>query len=183
MPLIWLIIFCEVGFWICLALGLFSRYYIKHEKLSKGFLYSIPVLDIVLLVATTIDLHQGSMAQFAHGLAAAYLGFTLVFGKSVIKWADHKVQTTFYNALDYQEQRYGFDYAKLEWRSWLKAVLACSIAAIFLYVAIYFVNDPIKTEALSEWYFILTNLLVIWLLFGPVWFTLFQKKPKPLKKV
>ena len=182
MFLIWLIIFCETGFWIFLSLGLFSRYYLNNNKLSHAFLYSVPVLDIVLIIATAIDLHQGSIAQFAHGLAAAYLGFTLIFGKSVIKWADNKVQTIFYNASDYHEERYGFDYAKMEWLSWLKAVLACSVATAFLYAAITYVNDPIRTEALTEWYGILANLLVIWLIIGPLWYTLFQKRAKKIEE-
>lgn len=35
-----------------------------------------------------IDLRGGATAGFAHGLAAAYIGFSLAFGHSLIRWAD-----------------------------------------------------------------------------------------------
>jgi hypothetical protein len=43
---------------------------------------------MLLLAATDFDLRSGSVATFAMGLAAAYLGFTIAFGGVTIDWAD-----------------------------------------------------------------------------------------------
>jgi hypothetical protein len=42
----------------------------------------------ILLAATVVDLRSESVATFAHGLAAAYLGFSIAFGGVTIEWAD-----------------------------------------------------------------------------------------------
>ena len=43
----------------------------------------VPLLDLVLLAATVLDLRAGSTATFVHGLAAAYIGFSVAFGRSI----------------------------------------------------------------------------------------------------
>lgn len=176
--LIWLIIFCEVGFWIVLFSGLFVRYILKFPRLGSSLLLCVPLLDVILLVATAYDLRSGTTAEFAHGLAAAYLGFTLVFGRSVIEWADSYFAYK-YNGQEKPDKKYGWAYAKYEWMQWIKGVLACGIACILLYLAIAYVNSDAKTEALAEWMYILPSLMFFWLLFGPLWYTVFQKnKPR-----
>ncbi|MFT4928111.1 MAG: hypothetical protein ACI8WB_004226 [Phenylobacterium sp.] len=176
--LIWLIIFCEVGFWIFLFGGLFVRYIIKLPKLGSSLLLCVPLLDVILLVATAYDLRSGTTAEFAHGLAAAYLGFTLVFGHGVVKWADNYFAYK-YNGQDKPHEKYGWTYTKYEWGQWFKGILACGIASVILYLAIIFVNNETKTEALTDWMYILPSLMFFWFLFGPLWYTIFQKtKPK-----
>jgi hypothetical protein len=180
--LIWLIIFCELGFWIFLFGGLFVRYIIKLPKLGSSLLLCVPLLDVILLAATAYDLRSGTTAEFAHGLAAAYLGFTLVFGHSVMKWADNYFAYK-YNGQDKPNERYGWTYTKYEWGQWFKGILACCIASAILYLAIIFVNNDTKTEALADWMFILPSLMFFWFLFGPLWYTIFQKtKPQIANK-
>ncbi len=86
--LLWFIIGCEIGFWIFLFLGLFIRYILKYPRTGKAVLFCVPLLDLTLLFATAIDLHNGTVAEFAHGLAAVYLGFTVVYGSDVVKRLD-----------------------------------------------------------------------------------------------
>lgn len=177
--LLLLIIGCEIGFWIFLFAGLLTRYYFQQEKLSRFLLLCVPLLDLILLIATFTDLNNGATAEFAHGLAAAYLGFTLVFGKSVIAWADKKVGDQFNpEQIEDEPELIGFAYTKYEWLSWFKCILACGIAALILYVGINFVGVPERVEALSDWYYNLINLMFLWWIFGPAWYTAFPKKAK-----
>ena len=112
--LIWLIIFCELGFWIVLFSGLFVRYILKLPKLGSSLLLCVPLLDVILLVATAYDLRSGTTAEFAHGLAAAYLGFTLVFGRSIIEWAGSYFAYK-YNGQEKLNKKYGWAYTKYKW--------------------------------------------------------------------
>lgn len=173
--LIWLIIICEVGFWIILFSGIFVRYVLKLPKLGSYLLLCVPLLDVILFVATAYDLRSGTVAEFAHGLAAAYLGFTLVFGRSVMEWAD-KYFAYKYTGQDKPNQKYGWAYTKYEWEQWFKGIMACGITSSLLYLAIIFVNNDTKTEALKDWLYILPSLIFFWFLFGPLWYSVFQKK-------
>jgi hypothetical protein len=114
--LVWLIITYEIGFWVMLALSLFVRFVLKSTTLSKFILLSVPLLDIARLVVTTINLHSGSTAEFAHGLAAIYLGFTIVYGHSVIQRAVAYVSYKFYSGKNPSQNLYGWPYTKHEWQ-------------------------------------------------------------------
>ena len=74
--LIVLIVVCEVGFWCFLAAGLIARYVFRLRRISAVLLAGAPVLDLVLLIASVLDLRSGSAAGAAHGLAASYIGFS-----------------------------------------------------------------------------------------------------------
>jgi len=176
--LIWFIIACEIGFWAILALGLFVRFVLKLNTLSKWILLCVPLLDIALLVATMVDLNSGKPAEFSHGLAAVYLGFTVVYGHSIIAWADSYVSYKSYSGTDPEINAYGWPYAKYEWLQWLKALLACAIAATLLSIAIFYIDNPKNTEALAQWYSHLFWLLAIWLAGWPLWYTIFPRKEK-----
>ncbi|WP_407342151.1 hypothetical protein [Pengzhenrongella phosphoraccumulans] len=79
---------CEVGFWVLLGAGLVARYALRRPRLGAALLVGVPLVDLVLLAATVLDLRAGSTATFVHGLAAAYIGFSVAFGHSTIRWAD-----------------------------------------------------------------------------------------------
>jgi hypothetical protein len=78
--LIALIVVCEVGFWCLLGAGLVARYVLRLRRTSAVLLAGAPVLDLLLLVASVLDLRSGSTAGVAHGLAAVYIGFSVAFG-------------------------------------------------------------------------------------------------------
>lgn len=175
--LLWVIIGCEIGFWVVLFLGLFIRYILQFPKIGKTVLLCVPLLDLILLCATAVDLHQGATAEFAHGLAAVYLGFTLVYGGSVIKWLDQYAAYTFASGKKMTAPpKYGWSYTVYEWNQWLKGVGAGCIAAFLLFVAIRYVNQPEKTASLYEWFYYIFWALAIWCVCWPLWYTLFPKK-------
>ena len=50
---------------------------------SKFSLLCMSLLDLPLSVATVVDLDSDRSAEFAHGLAAIYLGFTVIAGAAI----------------------------------------------------------------------------------------------------
>lgn len=175
--LLYLIIGCEIGFWIFLFAGLFIRYFLHFPKFSKAVLLCVPLLDFILLCATALDLHNGATAEFAHGLAAVYLGFTLVYGSSVIKWADQHIAHRF--AAGPEPDRPpagGREHTVYEWKQWGKGVAAGAIASALLALAIAYVDQPERTLALNEWFSTIFWVLAIWLFLWPVWYSISPKK-------
>ncbi len=84
----WLIIACEIGFWMFVLAGLSARYVLKKRKLSVFLLLCTPIVDFILLIATVYDLTNGAIASTMHGIAAIYIGVSIAFGHQMIKWAD-----------------------------------------------------------------------------------------------
>jgi hypothetical protein len=177
--LLWFIIGCEIGFWIFLFLGCSSGTYLKYPRTGKAVLFCVPLLDLILLFATAIDLHEGTVAEFAHGLAAVYLGFTVVYGSGVIKWLDQYVVYKFASGEKMNEpSTHGWSHAIYELKQWLKGVGAGAIAVISLFCAIKFVNQTEKTQLLHDWFHYIFWFLAMWFVCWPLWYTLFPKKPK-----
>ena len=59
-PIVALIVACEIGLWVLLGLGLTARYLLRLRTLSTLVLAAIPLLDVVLVVAVTLDLMRGA---------------------------------------------------------------------------------------------------------------------------
>jgi len=81
--LYWLILGCEAAFWLLLVLALVVRYVLRRKQLSRALLFALPAVDMLLLATTALDLRAGTPATFAHGLATAYVGFTIT---SAVSW-------------------------------------------------------------------------------------------------
>ncbi|MFT7559383.1 MAG: hypothetical protein ACI93R_001294 [Flavobacteriales bacterium] len=176
--LLTIIVGCELGFWFVLFLGLFARYVLNMPRLGKVFLYTVPVIDLTLLCVTVLDLYGGAVAESAHGLAAIYLGFTLVYGHSLIQWADDLAAYKFIGSERTKKRElFGLEYARYEWQQWFKGCMACFVAACLLYGAILYVGDVQKTKALVDWFYILLFILGAWAVFGPIWYSVYCKEP------
>ncbi|WP_337484736.1 hypothetical protein [Paenibacillus sp. OSY-SE] len=94
----WLILACEIGFWVFILLGLFARYRLRQRTLGSVLLFCTPLIDILLIVFTIIDLKNGAAATTFHGLAAVYVGVSIAFGKRMIQWADDRFAHLFAGA-------------------------------------------------------------------------------------
>lgn len=145
----WLIVVSEIGFWVVIALGLFTRYILKKKKMGLFFLALTPVIDLILLVATSVDLYHGAAATKVHGIAAVYIGISIAFGKSMIGWADTRFQYYVMKQGSKPVKRFGIDYAKHYFKSWGQHVLAFIIGVGVLFALIYLTNDSTRTEALT----------------------------------
>ena len=79
---------CEIGFWVLLAAGLVTRYLLRRPKAGLVLLAAVPLVDVVLLVASVVDIHRGTAPSFKHSLAAIFVGVSVGFGHQSLKWAD-----------------------------------------------------------------------------------------------
>lgn len=152
-----MIVVCEIGFWIVIILGLFTRYVLKKNKLGLFFLALTPVVDLILLMITGIDLYRGAIATTAHAIAAVYIGISIGFGKSMIKWADERFRYYVTKEGPPPIKLYGFEYAKHNLKGWGKHVLSYLIGGGILIGGIFLINDSFRTEALMR-------ILQIWTL-------------------
>lgn len=145
----WTIIACEVGFWIVILLGLITRYVFKKERLGLFFLALTPVIDLILLGVTSLDLYRGETATGVHALAAVYLGTSIAFGKSMIRWADEKFLYYIRKQGTKPIKKTGMDYAKHSLKGSFQHLLAFIIGGGLLVLLIYFIDAPSRSEVLS----------------------------------
>lgn len=174
-----IIIACEIGFWVFLGAGLASRYLLNLRRLGAALLICVPLVDLVLLAATVVDLRLGATADFTHGLAAAYLGFSVAFGRGLIRWADVRFAHRFAGGPPPEPKpRYGRQRVIREWREFGKGFLAYLMACALLFGAIALVGDPSRTEQLWAWIPRLSLLMIVWFVFWPAAMTIWPPKPK-----
>src|SRR6478735_3532234 len=142
--LYWLIVGCEAAFWLVLALALAARYLLQRERLSRGLLFALPGVDLLLLAFTTVDLASGTPAAFAHGLATAYVGFTVAFGPILVKWADQRF-AHWVKAGPPPEKApsRGWPAVRYEFGLWFRCIVACVITVVLLVALIAFIDNEV----------------------------------------
>lgn len=175
--LYWLIVGCEAGFWLVLLAALAARYLLKREHLSRMLLLTLPLLDLLLLVFAVLDLRGGTAATFAHGLAAAYVGFTIAFGPVAVAWADQRFAHRFAGGPKPKgppNQRWPA--VRHELGLWVRCIVAATITMALLAAMIAFVDNDLQTEALREWFRVAVGMVIFWFVFGPVWTMLFFRR-------
>lgn len=146
-----LIIACEIAFWVLLVVGLSLRYLAKLPKAGAVVLLCEPLLEVVLLVATAIDLRNGSEGIWTHGLAAVYIGFTIAFGPYMIRWADAHFAHRFAGGPPPPKPpKYGKARTVHEWKFALRTLGAAVIAAGLLQCAVWYVGSG-ETGTLVAW--------------------------------
>lgn len=177
--LVAVIVACEVGFWVVLGAGLLARYPLRRPRLGAALLVCVPLVDLVLLAATAVDLRRGATADVTHGLAAAYLGFSVAFGHSMVRWADQRFAHRFAGGPPpVKPPRAGWARTRYEWREWGKGLVGWAIACGLLGAAILWVDDAERTRELANWIGKLTLAIVIWLVAFPLWETIFPRRAR-----
>ncbi|MFJ8052090.1 hypothetical protein [Streptomyces luteogriseus] len=147
-----LIAACEIGFWVLLAAGLAVRYLLKMERTGLALLLCEPLLEVVLLVATAIDLKNGAEPNWTHGLAALYIGYTVGHGHRTVKWLDgHAAHRLGGAPPPLKPPRYGMARARHEGKVWLGTLTAAVVATVLLQLAIWYVDDPSRVTSLESW--------------------------------
>lgn len=165
-----LILACEVGFWVVLLVALAVRYLLVKERLSRALLLCLPLIDVLLLIFTAIDLRRGSTATFAHGLAAAYVGFTVAFGGMAVKWADaHFAYRFAAGPVPAKAPSRGWELVRYDFNLWGRCILACIITVALVETLVRFVGDGEATRPLLAWHRHAFGCVLLWFLFGPAW--------------
>lgn len=178
-PLVLLIAACEIGFWILLLAGLAARYLLRKQRLSTVLLLSVPVLDLILVIASLLDVAQGATPGLTHGLAGLYLGFTVAFGHPTIKWADAQFAYRFAGGPPPPKPpKHGKAAIVREWRDWGRLMLAWAIAIAVMAASALTAGRgiPVPTEwahdPMWHWALRVAPVALIWFVVGPLWTTL-----------
>ncbi|WP_050182653.1 hypothetical protein [Domibacillus robiginosus] len=174
----WLIIACEIAFWVVILTGLMMRYVFRQEKAGLIFLALTPVIDLLLLIFTVMDLYRGASATIAHGIAAVYIGVSIAYGRSMVHWADKKFRQYLLKDGSRTESKTGLAFARQDAKNAVRHAFAYAIGAGLLYAIILFIGEGERTEALWQILRIWTIVLAIDLLITVSYFIW----PKQAKK-
>lgn len=143
------IVACEVGFWVILLAGLVARYGLRRPRLGGALLVCVPLVDLVLLVASVLDLRHGGQAGVAHGLAAVYLGVSVAWGHSMVRWADERFAYRFAGGPPpSRPPAGGVGHARYQRGQWARHLLAWAVGCALLLGGVALVGDPNRGEAL-----------------------------------
>ncbi|OCQ23664.1 hypothetical protein A7985_06900 [Pseudoalteromonas luteoviolacea] len=171
-----LILGCEIAFWALLFCGFSVRYLLNKKRLSFYILASVPLVDLMLLAFVIFDLNDGQSATFAHGLATAYIGFTIAFGQKLIAWADRVFANKVMGTDITNTVLTGWGAVIDDFKLWARCIFAVAIMYVLLILITGFVNDPSKTQALEIWFKIPFFTVFFWFIFGPLWSLVFFKR-------
>lgn len=175
--LYWLIVGCEGAFWLVLVAALAARYLLRRESLSRVLLLLLPAVDLLLLAFTAMDLAAGTTATFAHGLATAYVGFTVAFGSVAVRWADQRFAHWFAGGPPpVLPPTRGWIAVRYEIGLWLRCIAACVITVGLLIVLMAYVDNDAVTEPLHHWFRVAFGAVIFWFIFGPVWSMFFVRR-------
>ncbi|MFB9321669.1 hypothetical protein [Cryptosporangium minutisporangium] len=170
------LIACEIGFWVVLVAGLAARYLLRMPRLGAVLLVATAVVDLIALAAAVIDLRGGATASWQHGLAALYIGFSVAFGPTLVRWADQRFAYRFAGGpAPTKPPKYGAARASYEWKLWFRAVVACGISGALLLAAVRLVDDGERTAQLDGTLAVLPKVVIIWGIVAAT-YTVFPKR-------
>ncbi|WP_299049934.1 hypothetical protein [uncultured Nocardioides sp.] len=183
------IVAAEVAFWVFLLGGLTARYVLRLRRPSSVLLVCVPLVDVVLLLVVGVDVARGAEPTRAHALAAVYLGFTVAFGHSVVRWADVRFAHRFADGPAPSSPSKGSPAAvRALWVEWSRVVVASVLACGALLAMVAAGGEPVPTtldEASTHPYWSTMLLLglvtAIWFLAGPAFAGRGKAVPSPFQ--
>ena len=172
---LYLIVACEIAFWVVLASGLLARYALRRPRLGGALLVGVPVVDLVLVVACAIDLRTGGTPGMTHSLAAAYLGVSVAFGPYLVERADAWFAHRFAGGpKPPRPPRYGRARQRHEWAMWLRCLAALALSSA-LTLVMFLIGGP-STVELWNFEIQLAAVTALWFVGWPLRLTLFPPK-------
>ena len=168
-PVAAVIVGCEVGLWVLLGLGMVLRYPARLRHTSTAVLAGIPLLDVVLVITTAIDLHRGADVGVVHVLAGFYLGSSLAFGPAIVRWADVRFAHRFAGGpAPGKVPAHGPERVAHLMREWNRVLVTVAIASVVLVGLILFFAAPEDQSALWWWIGRAWVVVCLWFVFGPL---------------
>src|ERR1700752_3650168 len=169
-PIAAVIVACEIGLWVLVGLGMVLRYLARFRRSSTTVLAGIPLLDVVLVISTAIDLHGGADVGLVHVLAGFYLGSSLAFGPAIVHWADVRFAHRFAGGpAPRPTPKQGPERVAPLMREWYRVVGTVAIASVVLVVLTLFFAAPEDQASLWWWIGRVWAVVGLWFVFGPLW--------------
>jgi len=175
--LLFVIAGCEVAFWVFLLAGLFARYALRRRRLGGVLLVCVPLVDLVLVVVSLLDLRRGGEPGLSHGLAAVYLGVSIAFGPALVRRTDAWFAHRFEGRPRPPRPR-GREAVRHEWRMWGRWAAATAISnGVALVMSLAAVAEA-DTGVLWDLPLRMALVAVVWLVGWPLRLTIFPP-PEP----
>ncbi|MGK4583004.1 hypothetical protein [Kitasatospora sp. HPMI-4] len=173
-----LILAGEIGFWVVLAAALAARYLLRWRRAGTALLVALPLIDLLVLAATVRDLRHGTVADWTHGLAASYVGFSVGYGHYLVAWADARFAHRFAGGPPpVRPPKYGSARAAHEWRIFARTLVSAAVTVALIAGMTALVGDTARTAALTQWYRSMAWVTGISLVVAAS-YTVFPKRPR-----
>lgn len=159
------IVVAEVLFWILLLAGLLTRYALKAPRIGAALLIATPIVDLVLLALTYIDLSSGKSSNFIHGLSALYIGYSIALGPTIIRALDVRFARRFgtrENNTDGPDSHT----AESAMTTWKRVCWASLISVVLLTIGIA-ITSLQGAFWLIYWIIVAIFIVVSWWFIGP----------------
>lgn len=155
----------EILFWCLLLGGLTVRYLLRWRTLSTILLIATPLVDLGIIALTYGDLAGGAPSDFSHGLAAFYVGFSIVFGPEIIQRFDRRFADRYTNLSDDQ-------LPAIPERTSRQYVLRCLTAALLttaLLTVGLIITGLDRSFWLIYWIIVALSTPVLWIIIDRLW--------------
>ncbi|MGY1605295.1 hypothetical protein [Geodermatophilus sp. SYSU D00815] len=125
-----------------------DRFVMRLPRTSAVALAGAPVLDLRPAGRVGRGSPVGERGERRPRLAAAYIGFSVAFDSTTLRWAGQRFAHRFAAGPPPQRPpQYGQERARYEWWLWARAVLGWAVACGLLGPAVLAVDDPARTGA------------------------------------
>lgn len=169
------IVTAEILFWILLLAGLFVRYALNAPRIGAALLIATPVVDLVFLALVYIDLNNGGSPNFAHGLSAVYIGYSIALGPTIIRSLDVKFARRFGGDVEASRTENAHTY-KTSLATWKRSCIAALISISLLVIGILIAGFR-DSFWLIYWLIVTVSIVGMWWYIGP-----FREKRKEKKR-
>lgn len=154
----------EILFWVLLLAGVSTRYLLGWRTVSAGLLLATPLVDLAIIALTYIDLADGARSDFSHGLAAFYVGFSIVFGPEIIARFDRRFAR---RHTDLSEQQLPAVPRRTDRAYLCRCLIASGITVVLLAIGIALAGWA-ASFWLIYWIVVAVSTAVMWAFVGPI---------------
>ncbi|HHD1096128.1 MULTISPECIES: hypothetical protein [Staphylococcus] len=162
-----LIIFIgEITFWFFLLISVILRYQLGFKKISISMLIMTVIINILQMIVIFVHLFYGAKPTFFHGLTAVFIGFSLIYGRRTIQWAD-KWAAYKWSAGSKPIKVDKSANISYQWNEFYRVCLCVGLITTLILISFFFV--PFEDAFwLIYWLVVNVSIIIFWLFFGPL---------------